>query len=127
MFSAARVNAIFGNMEELYAFQTNFLKDLESCINWDALHLTCVGEAFINNVSRVTHLRHCIILFKSCEKKVNVHLQNSNDELFHSRVKNLKYIQSIATIIRLQYRNCRSYTCKKNMYISSRLVACCKK
>ncbi|XP_018010848.1 serine-rich adhesin for platelets isoform X1 [Hyalella azteca] len=49
MFSTARISAIFGNMEELYAFQTRFLADLEGCIDWDNLHTSCVGEAFIKN------------------------------------------------------------------------------
>ena len=54
MFNASRISAIFGNMEELYTFQTDFLQDLESCINWETLHESCVGEAFIKNVSYET-------------------------------------------------------------------------
>ncbi|KAF2354905.1 Pleckstrin domain [Trinorchestia longiramus] len=49
MFSTARISAIFGNMEELFAFQTRFLADLEACIDWEMLHKSCVGEAFIKN------------------------------------------------------------------------------
>lgn len=51
MFSASRLSAIFGNMEELYVFQTRFLADLEACIDWETLHNSCVGDAFIKNVS----------------------------------------------------------------------------
>ncbi|RXG54275.1 Rho guanine nucleotide exchange factor 4 [Armadillidium vulgare] len=49
MFSEETINVIFGNMEALYDFHVLFLKELESCIDFDAPHRSCIGECFIHN------------------------------------------------------------------------------
>ncbi|XP_045597762.1 spermatogenesis-associated protein 13 isoform X2 [Procambarus clarkii] len=49
MFSDERISTIFGNMEALYQFQSNFLRELELCIDWQDPHKSCIGAAFIRN------------------------------------------------------------------------------
>ncbi|XP_064103972.1 rho guanine nucleotide exchange factor 9-like [Macrobrachium nipponense] len=51
MFNDEKISSIFGNMEALYQFQSNFLKELEMCIDWKDPHKSCIGAAFIRNVS----------------------------------------------------------------------------
>ncbi|KAK3857217.1 hypothetical protein Pcinc_036514 [Petrolisthes cinctipes] len=49
MFTNERISSIFGNMEALYQFQSNFLRDLETCIDWQEPHKSCIGATFIRN------------------------------------------------------------------------------
>ncbi|KAK8741212.1 hypothetical protein OTU49_002558 [Cherax quadricarinatus] len=49
MFSDDRISTIFGNMEALYQFQSNFLRELELCIDWQEPHKSCIGATFIRN------------------------------------------------------------------------------
>lgn len=51
MFTDERVSTIFGNMEALYYFQSNFLRELEMCIDWQEPFKSCIGATFIRNVS----------------------------------------------------------------------------
>ena len=51
MFTEDQIETIFINLEELLDFQSEFLKDLETCINWNAPHKSCIGECFLNHVS----------------------------------------------------------------------------
>lgn len=51
MFSEEQIQTIFINLEELLEFQTEFLNDLESCIDWDAPHRSCIGDCFLKHVS----------------------------------------------------------------------------
>ncbi|XP_049771951.1 spermatogenesis-associated protein 13 [Schistocerca cancellata] len=51
MFSPEQINTIFGNLEELLQFQSNFLEDLEQCVDWDAPHRSCIGECFLTHRS----------------------------------------------------------------------------
>ncbi|XP_068221441.1 rho guanine nucleotide exchange factor 4-like isoform X1 [Palaemon carinicauda] len=52
MFNEEKISSIFGNMEALYQFQSNFLKELEMCIDWKDPHKSCIGAAFIRNRER---------------------------------------------------------------------------
>ena len=56
MFSEDRVSSIFGNMESLFQFQSSFLQDLETCINWAEPHKSCIGDCFVKNVSNCFNL-----------------------------------------------------------------------
>ncbi|GFG36450.1 hypothetical protein Cfor_11474, partial [Coptotermes formosanus] len=47
MFSPQQIDTIFGNLEELLHFQSTFLQDLESHVQWDAPHRSCIGECFL--------------------------------------------------------------------------------
>ncbi|XP_012269249.2 uncharacterized protein LOC105693719 [Athalia rosae] len=47
MFTEDQIDAIFINLEELLDFQSDFLNDLESVIDWNALHKSCLGECFL--------------------------------------------------------------------------------
>ncbi|XP_063244389.1 rho guanine nucleotide exchange factor 4 isoform X2 [Bacillus rossius redtenbacheri] len=49
MFTPEQISTIFGNLEELLRFQSVFLEDLESHIDWEAPHRSCVGECFLNH------------------------------------------------------------------------------
>ncbi|KDQ95466.1 Spermatogenesis-associated protein 13 [Zootermopsis nevadensis] len=49
MFSSQQIDTIFGNLEELLQFQSTFLQDLESCVEWDAPHRSCIGECFLTH------------------------------------------------------------------------------
>lgn len=51
MFNEDQIEAIFINLEELLDFQSNFLKDLEAVVDWNAPHKSCVGECFLSHVS----------------------------------------------------------------------------
>lgn len=56
MFTEEQIETIFINLEELLDFQSEFLKDLEACIDWNAPHKSCVGECFLNHVSSIIEL-----------------------------------------------------------------------
>lgn len=58
MFSEDQIETIFINLEELLDFQSEFLKDLEACIDWNAPHKSCVGECFLNHVSDVNEITY---------------------------------------------------------------------
>lgn len=47
IFTGERINTIFSNIEQLYEFQRQFLDSLETCINWDDLAASEVGEVFL--------------------------------------------------------------------------------
>lgn len=47
IFTGERINTIFSNIEQLYEFQRKFLERLESCINWDDLAASKVGQCFL--------------------------------------------------------------------------------
>ncbi|XP_053597025.1 uncharacterized protein LOC103576107 isoform X2 [Microplitis demolitor] len=47
MFTEDQIETIFINIEDLLEFQTEFLKDLEARIDWNAAHKSCVAECFL--------------------------------------------------------------------------------
>ncbi|XP_064455915.1 uncharacterized protein LOC135366883 isoform X2 [Ornithodoros turicata] len=49
MFSEERRATIFGNLEQLYEFQSRFLACLESSINWEQPHLSEIGSVFVEH------------------------------------------------------------------------------
>ncbi|XP_020285856.1 spermatogenesis-associated protein 13 isoform X3 [Pseudomyrmex gracilis] len=49
MFTEEQIETIFINLEELLDFQSEFLKDLETRIDWNAPHKSCVGECFLTH------------------------------------------------------------------------------
>lgn len=51
MFSPQRIQSIFGNLEELYRFQKNFLVDLELSLNKESMEDSVVGGCFIQHVN----------------------------------------------------------------------------
>lgn len=50
MFSKERIETVFGNIKEIYTFQSQFLKQLEECLVKDAPHLSQIGNCFLNHV-----------------------------------------------------------------------------
>lgn len=61
MFNEGQIETIFINLEELLDFQSEFLKDLESRIDWNAPYKSCVGECFLNHV-RNPKKRSCVLV-----------------------------------------------------------------
>ncbi|XP_043497685.1 spermatogenesis-associated protein 13 isoform X3 [Polistes fuscatus] len=49
MFNEEQIETIFINIEELLDFQSEFLKDLESRIDWNSPYKSCVGECFLKH------------------------------------------------------------------------------
>ncbi|XP_050042817.1 uncharacterized protein RhoGEF3 [Dermacentor andersoni] len=49
MFSEERRATIFGNIEQLYEFQSSFLKHLESAVDWERPHLSQIGSVFLEH------------------------------------------------------------------------------
>ncbi|XP_076331056.1 uncharacterized protein LOC143236617 [Tachypleus tridentatus] len=46
MFSADRIATVFGNIQEIYRFQSSFLQQLEACMDWDAPYNSLIGDCF---------------------------------------------------------------------------------
>lgn len=57
MFTEENVSAIFGNVESLYVFQSDFLQQLELCIDWQQPHKSAIGQAFIRNVRNTLNVK----------------------------------------------------------------------
>lgn len=51
MFTPQQIHAIFGNLEELLEFQSCFLEELESRVDTEAPHRSCMGDVFLRHVS----------------------------------------------------------------------------
>ncbi|OTF69923.1 Rho guanine nucleotide exchange factor-like protein, partial [Euroglyphus maynei] len=49
MFDSVRIATIFGNIEELYEFQSKFLEQLEQCVDRKNLAASCIGHCFLTN------------------------------------------------------------------------------
>ncbi|XP_011308183.1 uncharacterized protein RhoGEF3 isoform X2 [Fopius arisanus] len=47
MFTEEQIDTIFINIEDLLEFQSEFLKDLEARIDWNAPYKSCVAECFL--------------------------------------------------------------------------------
>lgn len=54
MFTAESIKTIFGNIEQLYEFQRRFLNQLETCINWENLSQSTIGDCFLKNEAGFT-------------------------------------------------------------------------
>ena len=60
LFSPQRIQAIFGNLEDLYRFQKNLLVDLEHSLNWNSLEDSVVGGCFLQHV-RIYNSSNCFL------------------------------------------------------------------
>lgn len=49
MFTEEQISTIFINLEDILKFQSAFLKDLESSVNWEAPHKSCIGACFLKH------------------------------------------------------------------------------
>lgn len=49
MFTKEQIDTIFINLKDILKFQLAFLKDLETNIDWDAPHKSCVGNCFMQH------------------------------------------------------------------------------
>ncbi|KAG8190980.1 hypothetical protein JTE90_010839 [Oedothorax gibbosus] len=49
MFSVERIETVFGNIKEIFSFQSQFLQQLEECLDIDSPHLSQIGKAFLNH------------------------------------------------------------------------------
>ena len=53
LFTPEHVATIFGNIEELHRFQSEFLRRLEGRVDHARPHASCIGAAFVEFVSVV--------------------------------------------------------------------------
>ena len=51
LFDTERVETIFSNIEQIYNFQRDFLKELEARVDLDRMEDSQIGEVFVLNVS----------------------------------------------------------------------------
>ena len=51
LFDTERVETIFSNIEQIYNFQRDFLRELEARVNLDRMEDSQIGEVFVINVS----------------------------------------------------------------------------
>ncbi|GIY11990.1 hypothetical protein CDAR_449371 [Caerostris darwini] len=49
MFSKERIETVFGNIKEIYIFQSQFLRELEQCLDEDSPNLSEIGNCFLNH------------------------------------------------------------------------------
>lgn len=54
LFDADQIEVIFSNVEEVYKFQKDFLKELKSRIKPEHIEQSEIGEVFVVNVSLMT-------------------------------------------------------------------------
>lgn len=58
LFTAADAETIFGNIEELYNFHREFLKELQQAVHFDRMEESIVGHVFIKYVGHAV----CIVI-----------------------------------------------------------------
>lgn len=51
LFDDEKCETIFSNVEEIYTFQKDFLRELESSVQHDRMEDSQIGEVFVTNVS----------------------------------------------------------------------------
>ena len=51
LFDGEKVETIFSNVEEIYRFQRDFLRELESKVDRDRMDCSEIGSVFVINVS----------------------------------------------------------------------------
>lgn len=50
MFSEERIETVFGNIKDIFSFQSQFLMQLEECLDEESPHLSQIGNCFLNHV-----------------------------------------------------------------------------
>lgn len=71
MFTELQLKTIFSNIEDIYRFQRQFLKDLERKYNKDQPHLSEIGSCFLLQVTPTCSLLR--ISVKHLPASVNFH------------------------------------------------------
>lgn len=70
LFDEEKVDTIFSNVEAIYNFQKDFLRELEASINHTNMEDTQIGEVFVNNVSPESrpalNIPSCIYIVYAC-------------------------------------------------------------
>ena len=56
LFDSEKVETIFSNVEEIYRFQRDFLRELESKVDRDQMDCSEIGNVFVINVSYMYRL-----------------------------------------------------------------------
>ena len=51
LFTSEKIELIFGNVQNIYKFQKDFLKELETRVNRDKMEDSQIGDIFVANVS----------------------------------------------------------------------------
>ena len=60
LFDREKVEIIFSNVEEIYRFQRDFLRELESKVDRDRMDCSEIGSVFVINVSYMYRYMYCI-------------------------------------------------------------------
>lgn len=94
LFSAQRIDAIFGNLEELYLFQKRFLVDLEHSLNWAALEESVVGGCFIKHVQEF----HIYSTYCNNQDGAALEMQQLYDE---DDVRSLRFLEACRLLRRM--------------------------
>ena len=94
LFSPQRIDAIFGNLEELYVFQKRFLVDLEHSLNWAALEESVVGGCFIKHVQEF----HIYSTYCNNQDGAALEMQQLYDE---DDVRSLRFLEACRLLRRM--------------------------
>ena len=74
LFDTERVDTIFSNVEEIYKFQRDFLRELESKVDRDRMDCSEIGNVFVINVSTQPLLQSCVdIMYSRCIASLQKH------------------------------------------------------
>ena len=78
LFDKEKVEVIFSNVEQIYLFQRDFLRELETRVITDHMADSQIGEVFVLNVSIVCENFHCK---NGCMFK-KLHIVSRNNKIF---------------------------------------------
>jgi hypothetical protein len=65
LFDSEKVETIFSNVEEIYRFQRDFLRELESKVDRDHMDCSKIGSVFVINVSYI-YIYTCMYVHTYC-------------------------------------------------------------
>ncbi|CAH1781209.1 unnamed protein product [Owenia fusiformis] len=85
MFSEEIINTIYGNTEEIYAFATEFLEDLDACIDPSYPHLSQIGQVFLKHRHGFEIYSHyCNNHPQGCEQLKNLRKNEKYQQFFEA-------------------------------------------
>lgn len=122
MFTQQQIDTIFGNIENLLAFQTDFLDDLEARVDRDAPHRSCIGEIFLRHVSRFIITKHKIFNFRKSSKLPKILSELNLNRFIFFREPVSVFTPNTATVTKWQRPPFKNYTNETVTVISSKLA-----
>ena len=61
MFSSKQIEILFGNIEEIFCFQKQFVIKIQQAINFDSIDNSLIGPLFLENVGCKYNTAFCKI------------------------------------------------------------------